>query len=49
MDIKAWKVVVKWWDPPKTIGPDGKAINVLKAEDDWDDKNEKASERNPKH
>ena len=48
MDNKAWKAVVKGWDPPMVVGLDGKATNVVKAEEDWDDKYEKSSERNSK-
>ena len=48
VDNKAQKFVVKGWDPPKTVGPDGKATNMLKAEEDRDDKDEKASEGNSK-
>ena len=37
MDNKAWKFVVKGWDSPMTRDKDGKIIDVLKAEEDWDD------------
>ena len=49
VDNKAQNVVVKGWDPPKIVGPDGKATNVLKEEEDQDDKDEKASEGTLKH
>ena len=48
VNIKAWKVMVKGWDPPMVVGLDGKATNVVKAEEDWDDKDEKSSEGNSK-
>ena len=31
---KAWKVMVKGWDPPMVVGPDGKATDVVKVEED---------------
>ncbi|CAI8593353.1 unnamed protein product [Vicia faba] len=48
MDNKAWKVMVKGWDPPMILGPDGKVTNMVKAEKDWDDKDEKELEGNSK-
>ena len=29
-DAKAWKAVVKGWDPPKVKGDDGKITDVVK-------------------
>ena len=49
VDSKVWKAMVKGWDPPKILDSDGKATNVLKDEEDWDDKDEKASEGTLKH
>ena len=40
--------MVKGWDPPKVIGEDGKATNVVKAEEDWNDEDEKLSQGNSK-
>ena len=44
MDDKAWKAVVKGWDPPMVIGLDGKVTDVIKAEEEWNDADEKSSE-----
>lgn len=44
MDSKAWKFMVKGWDPPINRDKDGKITNVLKAEEYWDDEYDKLSQ-----
>lgn len=41
MDNKAWKYVVKGWDPPMIRDKNGKIIDMLKVEEDWDDEDDK--------
>lgn len=41
MDNKAWKFMVKGWDPPMIKDKDDKITDVLKAEEDWDDEDDK--------
>ena len=48
LDNKAWKYVVKGWDPPKVVGQDGKVTDVKKVEEEWNDKYEKSSQGNSK-
>lgn len=48
MDIKAWKFMVKGWDPPMTRDKNGKIIDMLKAEEDWDDQDDKSAQGNSK-
>ena len=34
LDNKAWKFVVKGWDPPMVVDVDGKDTNVMKDEEE---------------
>ena len=45
---KAWKNVVKGWDPPKVVDAEGKATDVLKPEEGLDDNDEASSQGNSK-
>lgn len=48
MDNKAWKSVVKGWDPSMTRDKDGEITYMLKAEEDWDDEDDKLAHGNSK-
>lgn len=48
MDSQAWKYMVKGWDPPMARDKDGKITDVLKAEEDWDDEDDKLAQGNSK-
>lgn len=48
MDNKAWKSIVKGWEPPKVKDEDGQIIDVLKPEEDWDDEDENLAQGNSK-
>ena len=46
MDNKSWKSVVKGWDPPMAKDEDGKITDMLKAEEDQNDEDDKLAEGN---
>lgn len=48
MDNKAWKSIVKGWEPPNVKDKDGLITNVPKAEEDWDDEDDKLAQGNSK-
>ena len=47
-DLKAWKVLVKWWDTPMVRDKDGKTTDTVKPEEDWDDEDDKLAQGNSK-
>lgn len=48
MDNKAWKSMVKGRDQPMSRDKDGKIIEELKPEEDWDDEGDKLAQGNSK-
>ena len=47
-DPKAWKAVVKGWDPPMVRDKDGKTTDIVKPEEDCDDEDDKLAQGNSK-